>query len=52
MSLDALYQEGFKHPECLSEKGCPPCPNCKGKMIPWDCWLVTGAGICQKGVVV
>jgi len=43
MSLDEKYQEGFKHPDLLSEEGCPPCPNCNGKMIPWDYWLVTGA---------
>lgn len=40
-SLDQKYQDGFKH---LKEgDGCPPCPRCDGKMVPWDAWLVTGA---------
>jgi len=43
--LDKKYQEGFK---VLKEgQDCPPCPSCNGKMVPWDCWLVTGAK-CEK----
>lgn len=41
--LDQTYQDGFKDPLNLSKEGCPPCPRCNGKMIPWDAWLVTGA---------
>jgi hypothetical protein len=40
-SLDRLYQEGFK--DLKEDDVCPPCPNCKGEMVPWDAWLVTGA---------
>ncbi len=42
MDLDQKYQDGFKSGP-ISKEGCPPCPNCDGKMIPWDAWLVTGA---------
>lgn len=39
--LDRRYQESFK--ELKPGEVCPPCPDCGGKMKPWDAWLVTGA---------
>ena len=51
MTLDQKYQDGFAAaPATIPEGGwCPPCPNCDGKMKPWDAWLVTGATCTECG---